>query len=264
MFANAALLLALCCGPAEAVTESTSGFASSDNFVVYAPTQELADEVLKKSEQLRTKLARAWLDKELAPGVGAAMIHIILSQKEDRGFTWPKDHPAKRYHSVTIKSSREKALGVTLAHELTHVILATEFQNKLPRWADEGAASFQDESSLQRRRRETLMEFAHSGQWPSLENVLGQEGVSTEEHRFFTVANSLTEFLLEKGEPRVFFQFSVDGREKGWEFAARKHYEFRSLKELEARWREWSAKTSRRSDPKTLTIGRSDSPRTDR
>lgn len=264
MFANAALLLALCCGPAEAATESTSGFASSDNFVVYAPTQELADEVLKKSEQLRTKLARAWLDKELAPGVGAAMIHIILSQKEDRGFTWPKDHPAKRYHSVTIKSSRKKALGVTLAHELTHVILATEFQNKLPRWADEGAASFQDESASQSKRRETLLKFAHTDEWPSLREVLCQEGVSAEEHHFYSVANSLTTFLLEKGEPRVLFQFSLDGQEEGWEFAARKHYEFRSLVELETQWREWSAKTTRRSDPATLTIGRSDSIRTGR
>ena len=264
MFANAALLLALCCGPAEAATESTSGFASSDNFVVYAPTQELADEVLKKSEQLRTKLARAWLDKELTPGVGAAMIHIILSQKEDRGFTWPKDHPAKRYHSVTIKSSREKALGVTLAHELTHVILATEFQNKLPRWADEGAASYQDETSLQSRRRETLTEFAKSAQWPSLESVLQQEGVSTEEHRFFTVANSLTAFLLEQDEPRVFFEFALDGQEKGWESAARKHYEFRSLKEMEARWREWSTKPSRQSDLRQITIGRTDSPQSGR
>ena len=221
MFASAALLLALCCGPAEAVTESTSGFASSDNFVVYAPTQELADEVLKKSEQLRTKLARAWLDKELAPGVGAAMIYVSLTNGESHGFTWPKNQTDEKYHSMTIKSSREKALGVILPHELTHALMATEFGGKLPRWADEGVACFQDGSDLSGTRRQTLMRFARTAQWPSLEIALQQKTCQSDDHSFFTVASSVTEYLLEQDSPKSFFAFAIEGQEKGWEFAAR-------------------------------------------
>ncbi len=239
MFASAALLLALCCGPAEAVTESTSGFASSDNFVVYAPTQELADEVLKKSEQLRTKLARAWLDKELAPGVGAAMIFIKSSNTESHGFTWPKNRPEEKYHSVTIRSSREATLATILPHELTHALMATEFGGKLPRWADEGVACFQDRSELSGERRLSLIRFAQANQWPSLEGVLRRESCRSDDHNFFTVAHSVTEFLLERDNPKTFFAFAIDGAEKGWEFSARTHYEFRGLRDLDSQWREW-------------------------
>ncbi len=245
MFANAALLLALCCGPAEAATESTSGFASSDNFVVYAPTQELADEVLKKSEQLRTKLARAWLDKELAPGVGVAMIYVSLSLTEDTGFTWPKDDPAKKYHSVTLKSSRDKVVGVTLAHELTHVILATEFGGRLPRWADEGIACFQNDQELRNSLRESLRGLSRAERWPSLEAVLRRPGNTPDNQEFYAVALSLTQYLLELDEPSVFFQFALEGKDQGWEHAAQRHYKFRSLEDLQQRWQSWAVKSLR-------------------
>jgi hypothetical protein len=239
MLNSYAVLLALCCGPAEAATESTSGFASSDNFVVYAPTQELADEVLKKSETLRTKLARAWLDKELAPGVGAAMIHVSLANGESHGFTWPKSQPDEKYHSVTIKSSREKALNIILPHELTHALMATEFGGRLPRWANEGVACFQDGSEILGNRRQSLYRFAQTAQWPSLEIVLRQESCKSDDYSYFTVASSITEFLLERESPKTFFAFAMEGQEKGWEFAARTHYEFHSVHDLESKWHEW-------------------------
>lgn len=266
MFASAAILLALCCGPAEAVTESPSGFASSDNFVVYAPTQELADEVLKKSEQLRTKLARAWLDKELAPGVGAAMIYVSLSDRESHGLTSPKNRPDEKYHAVTIRSSRDKTLNVILPHELTHALIADEFGTRLPEWADEGVACYQDGSELSGKRRHTLARFARTAQWPSLEGVLRQQKYQSDDHAFFTVASSVTEFLLERDSPKTFFAFAIEGKEKGWSFAAQTHYGFRSLRELESKWQEWAVQSlqpgseARRSANQTPTT-RLSSPR---
>jgi len=239
MLNSYAVLLALCLGQSEAATSTRSGFASSDNFLVYAPDQELADEVLKKSEQLRKRLAKAWLGEELPLGAGAAVIQIKLSATEDKALTWIKDHPGKQYHSVSIRSSREKAVGVTLAHELTHVILATKFLGKLPRWADEGVASFQDESELCLKRRATLIQYSNSGEWPNLTDVLNQVGATADEHQFFSVATSISEFLLDRGDESTFFKFAIDGQEMGWESAARKHYEFPSLKAMELRWQEW-------------------------
>ena len=239
MLANYAVLLALCLGQSEVAASTRSGFASSDNFVVYAPDQELADEVLKKAEELRSKLARAWLGKTILPGVGAAMIHLKLSATEDSGFTWPKDHPAKKYHSVTMTSSRDRVLGATLAHELTHVMLAIEFGDRLPRWANEGAATCQDGEKLRQNRSERMQRFAKTNEWPPLLKIFNQQEISSDEPAFYTVANSLTEFLLEREGPDVFFQFSIAGKETGWEPAAKNSYEFRSLHEMEQAWHDW-------------------------
>lgn len=239
MLNSFAVLLALCLGQSEVTTSPRSGFASSDNFVVYAPDQELADEVLKKSEELRTKLARAWLGKTLLPGVGATMIHIKLSSSEDSGFTWPKDHPAKKYHSITMTSSRDRVLGTTLAHELTHVMLAIEFGDRLPRWANEGAATCQDGEKLRQTRSERLQRFAKTNEWPALLKILNQQEIGSDEAVFYTVANSLTEFLLERDDSDVFFRFSIAGKETGWELAAKNSYEFHSLQEMEQGWHDW-------------------------
>lgn len=261
MLANYVVLLALCLGQSEVTTSLRSGFASSDNFVVYAPDQELADEVLKKAELLRTELSRAWLGKEFAPGNGPCRIYVKLSQIEHKALTWPKDHPAKHYHSMTLKSTRENILGHTLAHEITHVVMATEFSGKLPRWTDEGIAMFQDDSERKTGRREWLNSFVQSGNWPNLAMILQQKGAASDEYVFFTVAESVTEFLLEQDGTDVFFRFAVDGEENGWESATKRHYEFRSLRDLESRWQGWVANRLRRRVITANSIERSNQPK---
>ena len=258
MLANYAVLLALCLGQSEVANSPRSGFASSDNFVIYAPDQELADEVLKKAEELRTNIARAWLGKKFAPGIGAAMIHIKLSSIENCGFTWPKDHPAKRYHSVSIKSSREQILSCVLAHEMTHVVLATEFADRIPRWADEGIACFQSGDAVRHKFQASLGQFIATNDWPNLLDVLNQKGVGSDEQNFYTVANSLSEFLLERGESDVFFRFALDGKEKGWEFAVSKHYEISSLDSLESEWHEWVRRTCSSTQKRPLSASRAE------
>lgn len=264
MLNSYAVLLALCLGQSEVTTSPRSGFSSSDNFVVYAPDQELADEVLKKAEQLRTQLAKAWLGKELATGEGVCMIRIKLSQTEHSALTWPKEHPAKHYHNITIKSQRANVVGNTLAHELTHVVMATEFPGKLPRWADEGVATFQDHSERNAKRWEWLASFVQTGNWPNLETILLQNDVTSNDHIFYIVAHSLTEFLLEQDETEVFFRFAVHGKEKSWELAAQRHYEFRSLQDMESRWHGWVAEQLRRRNPMVNSAGKIQAPRSTR
>lgn len=257
MLNSYAVLLALCLGQSEVTTSPRSGFSSSDNFVVYAPDQELADEVLKNAEQLRTNLARAWLGKELPAGVGACMIHVKLSS-EDSASTWPIDHPKRRYHLVTIRASREKSLGTTLAHELTHVVFATEFGKKLPDWANEGAASLQDDNQRRANCRAQLAQFARTADWPNLIAIIRREDRYAGDHTFYTVGTSLTEFLLDRRDPESFLKFAIEGKETGWETAARSHYGFRSLGELETQWRDWVIATSTARPSRTVAIGQSE------
>src|SRR5262249_15477829 len=58
---------------------------------------------------------------------------------------------------VDLRTDREGWLGGTLAHELTHVILADRFaSDELPRWADEGMAILAENSAKQLRHWQDL------------------------------------------------------------------------------------------------------------
>ncbi len=250
-----AILLMLCLGPVKIAHETPiSGYSVSENFVIHAPDQELSDELLAKSESLRKKLSLAWLGKEFPEGHEPCVVHVRLSPKEYVGWTWPKDDPAKHFHSVTIRSTRDNVVKHILAHELTHVVLATAFQDKLPRWVDEGIAAYQDSPDHFVVRHQILATAVRSKRWPALGDILNETKISADEPTFYAVSNSLVEFLMEASDSPVLFQFALDGKKNGWESAGRKHYGIRSQMELESRWRQWL--TARHPHTNAVTIER--------
>jgi len=224
------------------------GFASSDNFVVYAPTQELADTILKNAEKYRNTIAIKWLGKPLPCGEGACMISVNLSKNEDSGFTWPKDHPLKRYHQITMTSSEKNLTGPTLAHEITHAVLNTKFpsnaEDELSSWAHEGLATMQDGQKLQEIRRMRMITWAKDNTWPDLKkDLIFTDAVSSGNMgAFYTIANSFTKFLISKHPDSLdtFFAFAIkDMTTKSELDAAAKKYYGVSFDKLEAQWHAW-------------------------
>ena len=92
-----------------------TGWASSDNFVVMAPDQETAEDVLLASEHWRSALSKQWLGETLADGDGKTVIHVSLSDNKDIGLTAPISNSRRKSHVLWLKTTREKASGCTLA-----------------------------------------------------------------------------------------------------------------------------------------------------
>lgn len=221
-----------------------SGFATSENFIVYADTQELADEVLKRAEEYREKLAIQWFNKPFPDGVGVTVIHVRITPKDHTAFTFPKDLKGN-YHHITIRTSKELILGGTLAHEISHALLANIFGNKMPRWIDEGIASFNDDTGRQLEMRAQIAAFAgNKKEWPSLLQVVNQVGVTRDEKAFYAASNYLVSYLLEIGTRDELLKFAGDLRgAKDPDAVVRAHYPaIRSLADLEGRWRAWAAR----------------------
>ena len=82
------------------------GFAHDETFIVYAPDQALADQVLAKAEKFRKAEAKDLLGEELEAGLGRTIITVKVSATEDNGFTWPIDHPDRKFHNVWLTTSR--------------------------------------------------------------------------------------------------------------------------------------------------------------
>lgn len=215
------------------------GFSFSDNFIVLAPDQRIADQVLDQAERFRKDLAVRWLGEPLPAGVGRALVCVELSYKNSDGGFWPIDDARRKLHRLRVTMAPDKPLTHILAHETTHLILEIGFHGKLPIWADEGIAMLQDEEELDCARRQVIERYARSDNWPDLRKVLQAERIKGDLESY-AIAASLTGFLLTRGDAANLFRFALDGTTGDWENAARKHYGL-TMGELQSMWQAWAA-----------------------
>ena len=179
-FPRSALLIGLCrVLSARSLRRAAAGYKTT-NFVVSAPTPQLAKEIGDTAEVCRRQLAIEWLGEEMPPwskpcpinaqvapnlGAGGATSFVF-----DRGevFGW----------QMNIQGSRERMLDSVLPHEVTHTIFASHFRQPLPRWADEGACTTVEHRSEIAKQERMLIEFLKTGRGIPFSADVRDEGVS--------------------------------------------------------------------------------------
>lgn len=229
------LLIALLPGVAFGQTVATK------NFVVTAPDMLLAEEVLARAESLRETLAERWLGEKLPVGVGPTVIRVKLSSSEDKGLSWVAENDSRLSHLMWLTTSRERAIGTTLAHEMTHVVLATRYPGSVPVFATEGAACEQDDPERLAMRREIVEWWAQTGNWPHVGELLESRQIEPSDTASYAHACSLTAFLLARGGRAKFIDFAVAGENRGWPNAVCDFYGYRSLASLQNAWRNFAS-----------------------
>ncbi len=209
--------------------------AHSHNFIVLAPNDDLARAVLSQAELFRDQVAEELFGSKLPPNVGPAIIHLELSDTEDRGTTWVVDHPDRKYHRIWLVTSRKHALGGTLRHEITHVVLATRFPKRLPKWAEEGMASLSDDPARRDTRQSVIDWYAETDNWPDLARTLKREIIDSHDVAAYSVAASVTDYLLSLKDTSTFVAFAAAAR-KDLNAALNDYFGLRDVDELQARW----------------------------
>jgi hypothetical protein len=217
-----------------------AGFSHDQNFIVYAPDQALSDTVIAKAEVYRKAEAIDLLGGELNAGKGRTIITVEVSATEDSGFTWPIDHPDRKFHEMWLTTSREKAAGSTLRHEIRHVVLNTRFPDRLPLWIEEGLASRSDDQQRQRLSRETALQFSRRG-WPDIRSIVRSRAIHSTDLAAYSAATSLVNYLLTRGDTAKLLQFGESAKKSGCNQALEKCYGLGSLSELELKWHAWAA-----------------------
>ncbi len=226
-----------------------AGFAMSDNFTVLTSdwpspgeANQYAQEVLQNAEQWRIDIAREWLGQELPPGVGQTTVNVSLATERDAGLTWAKDDPRRRYHTLYLTTSPERALGGTLAHEMAHVVLATRFPHprRLPAWMEEGIASRYDDDDRVQLRQQQIDWIVRTGNWPRVDGLLSASNISARDKQAYALAASLIDFLLSlNADKQVILEFGQHASQAGWDAALRKYYHIQDVSQLQTRWQRW-------------------------
>jgi hypothetical protein len=210
------------------------------NFVVDAPSPELAEQIGKAAEKYRKDLAMEWLGKELPrwskpcpikarldPGAGGATSFVF-----DRGevFGWRMD----------IQGTPERILDSVLPHEITHTIFACHFRQPLPRWADEGACTTVEHVSEISKQEKMLIEFLQTRRGIPFSQMFRMKEYPQDVLPLYAQGHSLAHFLISQQGKHEFLNFISDGLTDGnWERAVAQKYGYHDLVVLQDSWLDW-------------------------
>ncbi len=212
------------------------------NFVVTAPTPELAREIGDAAEVARRDLAIAWLGHELPPWSDACPITVQVGPHLGAGGATSFYFRSRRPYGwrMTLQGPREQILESVLPHEIMHTVLATHFGQPLPRWADEGASTLVEHPTERAKQQRMLVEFLTSGRGIAFNQLFAMREYPRDILPLYAHGYSLTKYLVHQGGKRGFVDFVGEGlQSNNWTAAMARHYGYQSLRELQDNWLAW-------------------------
>lgn len=214
-----------------------------ENFVIGAPSKELAKRGLERADVYRKQIALDWLGHELEPGESFADIHIYLATtgQEDSGRVWLANHETGRPHMMWLTGTREDVLGAGMAHEIAHVVLASRFPSGMPVWANEGIASYYDDQERLSIRGQIMQRIVESSAWPSIDEILTATNIKPSDQTAYALSSSLTEYLVSLRGREAFVEFVSAAMSSSWDAAITKIYGMNDRHELQTKWQAWAA-----------------------
>lgn len=227
------------------------------NFVVSAPTPELAKEIGDQAEVYRRQLADEWLGKELPPWSNPCPIHAdVASNKGAGGATsFVFDRGEVFGWKMNIQGSRERILDSVLPHEVTHTIFASYFRQPLPRWADEGACTTVEHPSEVSKQERNLLQFLKTGRGIPFSQMFAMKEYPRDVMPLYAQGHSLAEWLIENRGRKEFLEFVGDGmQDENWPRAVHEHYGFANLLAMQTAWNDWVKQGRPHLTPATSTI----------
>ncbi|QEF95997.1 hypothetical protein Mal15_00230 [Stieleria maiorica] len=219
--------------------------ARTQNFLVHAPTQELAESVARDAERFRDELAVYWLGKPLPPWSTPCPIEVVCGPHlAAQGATTYNRSPVGNFQMRVI-GSRERILDSVLPHEVTHTVMATHFGRPLPRWADEGICTTVEHSAERNKHEVKLREYLSNRRGIPMNRLFLLTEYPSDMLPMYAQGYSVCRFLIEQSGPRQFIEFLEGYMESSsWTANVQAHYGYESLKQLQDQWLAWVAQGS--------------------
>ena len=214
------------------------------NFLITAPTAELARELGEAAEKYRRSLALDWMGRELPRWESPCTVQArVASHLPPSGLLSYSFRNGRAYNwRITLQGSRDRVLYSVLPHEITHAVFATHFGKPLPRWADEGVAIVIEQAEARGEQNQKLIEYLDAGRTMSLDQLFAMHEYPADILPMYSQGYSLVRFLVEQGGRRKFVEFLDDGMQShDWAGCTERHYAYADLGQLQRSWLGWVA-----------------------
>ena len=222
----------------------------TQNFMVYAPTRQLADSVASEAERFRDELAEYWLGKKLPPWRTPCPINVVAGPNLAAQGATHYDGNTGRNFTMEVIGTPERILDSVLPHEVSHTVLATHFRGPLPRWADEGICTTVEHDAERNKHEVKLREFLKTRRGIAMNRLFLLTEYPNDMLPMYAQGYSVCRFLIAQSGPRQFIEFLEDymrqtsSRNTAWTDNVRKYYGYNSLAELQKNWVDWVASGS--------------------
>jgi hypothetical protein len=240
MYPRRRLVLALVA--AVASLPSLGASFRTTNFVVQAPTPQIAQQVGQWAEHYRREKAQLWLGQEMPTWPQPCPLTVRVSMDGPKGatsFNFGRDQYGRGQvmgMNMEIEGPLDRLIYSVLPHEITHTVFAYYFRCPLPRWADEGG-SVLSEDDIERERHDKLVRgILNHGQQMRLRTLLPMKEYPHNVMCLYAEGYSVTDYLVKRSNRQQFLQFVAHGMNHGWDSAVRTFYHHNSVEELEEAW----------------------------
>jgi hypothetical protein len=214
----------------------------TQNFIVSAPTPELAREFGDTAERCRRDLAIEWLGRELPAWPAPCPMHVVVGPQVgasgETSFAFAHGQPID--WRMIVRGSRERLIDSVIPHEVSHTIFATHFGRPLPRWADEGACTSIEADEETSKHKKLLIRFLTTGQGIAFNRMFAMTQYPENILPLYSQGYSVARYLIAQGGKQKFVEYIGEGMQtSNWPEATRRHYGFADLSELQVTWLEW-------------------------
>ena len=207
-----------------------------------------------RAEESRAFLARYWFGSELPTWNKPCPIQIRKAENLSGYTTFTIDGGhVFDWRMVVEGPTRSAAIDTVIPHEVNHTVFASRYRRRLPRWLDEGAATWVESRSEHHRGRAILQTVIDSGRFTPFRELLSESGRYPKDagklRNVYLQGFAIVDYLVtHHGGPKKFAAFVADvwtGDAGRSAFAAlKKHYGY-TPGELEKDWySQWRAAKS--------------------
>jgi len=214
----------------------------SANFIVSAPTPQIAQQIAQAAEQYRKQLAVEWLGREMPTWAEPCPITVQVGNNLGAGGATSFMFERGEVYGwrMTIQGSLERILDSVLPHEVTHTVFATHFRCPLPRWADEGACTTVEHVSERTKQQVMLVDQLRTGRGIAFGQMFAMKEYPHDVMPLYSQGYSVARFLIANGGKQKFLEFLRDGmKDENWSRAVQARYGYADLAALQGTWLDW-------------------------
>jgi hypothetical protein len=235
---------------------ATAATYETTNFIVEAPTPELARKFGDMAEFYRKEKALEWLGREMPQWPRKCPLQVQITMGSAGGattFTFGSENgrPVVTSQRMEIRGEAKQLLNSVLPHEVTHTVLAYHFGRPVPRWADEGGSVLSENEEECFNHDVRCRELLNAGRGIVLRTLFRMVEYPRDMIVLYAQGYSITHFLVKKGgdgrEGRgrllQFLAIGMQGNDprshgtlETWNEACRRVYGFESVDALEEAW----------------------------
>jgi RNA polymerase sigma factor (sigma-70 family) len=217
--------------------EPMTSTVRTKNFEVTAPTALVARLIADAAERHRKEQAVLWLGEELPAWERRCPIKIQIAPEGCGGATTFEYADGKVTSRGThLEGSLDRLLSSALPHEITHTVLADYFGAAVPRWADEGASMLSEVEEEQQRYAGVMRQLVDKERLMPVSRLFRLREYPDDVMAFYAEGHSVAQFLVERKGRKTFLAFVKQGMKDDWDGAAKEHYGFGDVKELDQIW----------------------------